>query len=849
MSIELTLKAKFDVPKQPISACAVSDDLCYVSFTSGTVMRCFLSKKPEILATKQEISKIFINPSNGSAIFSSPQGQNFTVKIGDTKLSQNLPKLDKLVLDAVEFIEDEREEENSFIGCSQSGKIFVSDFKGLYFTPLVQLYPGERLLAVTTDTLVTNILERRLFVSSQKNLYVFKALKFRDINCMRLQDALLYEGITESFSSSLVIRDDSLFWLNGDAIIVISLSNDLQIKQESKILVKGGRNLEIGEYSFFILLKDKIVAVSKYNFKTYTSDIHGNYSSAGNLYFYSHEGGIFKLKISGEKETLPGIFVDLEKFEQALKYTETEPLRNKILSQYASWLFEKANFIEAARKFAEISPDTVKFEKVILLFTQPPSSSLEKCQGLLTFLDLMVEKAANETQAASMFLWTINIRAKLLSEQAVTSSDIRTALTRVEFFDQEVIEGVFEIFENFGLIDEIFWFSEKIQNPKKYVDIALEIGSDYEGVLERLKTFENYPKDPAFLEIAYFYGPLFWKFCPTLWVDFLIPFIRLLEIKEILDICAFIDTEEQEIQGFRLFSAIKMECNVKASDTEWLEFYRIFTVLAFKIGHFWDFVQSVKDSVAVFDGQFALRTVLGNPKDEIACYTYLKSTKNLKLAVQIALENLQDLQLALKVIQEEQEEDKKNDLTLIVIKYLLTCGADINSVLSVYRSSTISFSDFVDILPESVTTDDIKQEFTRFLDDVKRKKDQDEETVRESQQALQLMREQLHGTTERTVLIGESQTCEFCGDNLFVSPFFAFLCGHCFHGECLKNFHLSNVAPAVKSALDRLPPEKLNDRVSSECPFCGDSFYVEQIFTPFIDKFKNHEELLAWEVL
>jgi len=64
----------------------------------------------------------------------------------------------------------------------------------------------------------------------------------------------------------------------------------------------------------------------------------------------------------------------------------------------------------------------------------------------------------------------------------------------------------------------------------------------------------------------------------------------------------------------------------------------------------------------------------------------------------------------------------------------------------------------------------------------------------------------------------------------------------------MTNFHLARVAPPVREALERLDQRRLEDRISSDCCLCGDSFLLESVFTPFVDDELDRQELQAWAV-
>ncbi|KAF4755896.1 Vacuolar protein sorting-associated protein 18 like protein, partial [Perkinsus olseni] len=97
----------------------------------------------------------------------------------------------------------------------------------------------------------------------------------------------------------------------------------------------------------------------------------------------------------------------------------------------------------------------------------------------------------------------------------------------------------------------------------------------------------------------------------------------------------------------------------------------------------------------------------------------------------------------------------------------------------------------------------------------------------------------VEGGLGRCVILSQTQRCDLCRQIIYSRGFYAFLCGHAMHKDCLEEA-LAMTKPQQDG------PDTPEDP-AADCFICGQNL-MDSLFMPFIDPNYDRNEMRDWEV-
>ncbi|EER12820.1 hypothetical protein Pmar_PMAR018075 [Perkinsus marinus ATCC 50983] len=233
-----------------------------------------------------------------------------------------------------------------------------------------------------------------------------------------------------------------------------------------------------------------------------------------------------------------------------------------------------------------------------------------------------------------------------------------------------------------------------------------------------------------------------------------------------------------------------------------------------------------------------------------------------KLAVDVALEH-DDLDLAIHNAQRcRSSKSEKRKIWLTILNYEAKKG-DMNALLKFYQESddVLTIADVLSSIPvnssNGATLGMFRSEIEKSLDQYEtdihllnmeleqHKKTMDVIESYTSQRAVERDfgggpsdGSNVEGGLGRCVILSQTQRCDLCRQIIYSRGFYAFLCGHTMHKDCLEE------------AIALMPPASGTDSPkdpAADCYICGSNL-MDSLFMPFIDPNYDRNEMRDWEV-
>ena len=823
-----------------ISAGEISSRVCYAVTGNGDVSRVFMdSTDSPVLITlpaKVEIARIFMQPSAAHALIVAKSAESFLITLEDGKVAP-LPKLSRLVAESVDWADA-----GALIG-TQSGQLCYFSFDQKQFRIVAELSGGQKFLALASTAIFGKTTSRSFFAASQKYLFSFSSPSVEDLSVARAAEFLFSEAPVEHRTSQLVVSDSGeLFWLNGAATVLIAEGSVKRTLPHSRFFGEVPKSFALTDFHLIYLLENRAVLVSRISFEAVSSLSlpHANFGqlrssiiSDGNEHYLFSDRKFFQIQIANETAQNWKLFLAQRNFQAALTAAATAAQRATVLKAHGAERLAAGDFRQAADLLAKIPDEFLDFEQVCLQFMGE-----RNIPALLLYLQTRLRSASTAVQASAIFVWCVELLARMIDsadgEEISRSRDALRAFVseRMGALDRTVIRVCYEVLESYGLTSEISWLAESAGDFEVAVSLALEFDGDYEGVLSRLRENSKIAAERK-LKIAAQYSPLFFKFCPSQFVDFLLAHAKNLDPAPFLP-----SALSAGPQGLRFIDGCMHH---KTSDL-----FRVAITLKTASSDESEIVSFIEAHArdTLFDRKFAERACKDHPRALVALQAI---SGRADLAVKTAL-SVNDVSLAIKSVVRADDICMRRRLWLEICKSVSKDG--VSPVLEIFHQAKgdIELSEVLKLLPEGTPIEAVKKEISRMVDDWKEKSEKLATEIEGHQKALELIKDDLRTAPERCVLLGQDQQCELCRLPLYTKRFFAFICGHCYHIDCMTSFHFARVAPQVREAMQKLDDRRLEERISSDCCLCGDSFLLESVFTPLVDEERDREELDAWAV-
>ncbi|KAF4655416.1 Vacuolar protein sorting-associated protein 18 like protein [Perkinsus chesapeaki] len=254
-----------------------------------------------------------------------------------------------------------------------------------------------------------------------------------------------------------------------------------------------------------------------------------------------------------------------------------------------------------------------------------------------------------------------------------------------------------------------------------------------------------------------------------------------------------------------------------------------------------------------FDVTFALRTCYTMGKTRALTVAY-GLVGQYKLAVDVALDH-DDLDLAIHDAKRcRSSKSGKRKLWLSILSYEAK-KSDMDCLLKLYRESdgVLTIADVLNSIPvnsaNGATLGMFRTEIEKSLDQYETEihmLNMDLEQHKKTMDAVERDfgsgpsdGSNVEGGLGRCVILSQMQRCDLCRQIIYSRPFYAFLCGHAMHKDCLKE--AMSVMAASKDG-----SEAAKDP-AADCFICGHNL-TDSLFMPFIDPNYDRNEIRDWEV-
>ena len=869
----------------------ISNRVVFSCMANGGVLRYFIDspvKEGEnpFMVPLPQIAKVFVSPTAGLAIASTVNAENYAILLDGGK-PVAIPKLKGQVIECVIWEEGDLEKKivpsgiiSSWISGNksvefsgavllgtQSGKIILVSLGGNFSRIIAE--SASKIRGLFSVEILGGLI---VYAATSKELYSFSTSSLTESPVIaKLSDYLVCESPAEG-RSEIVGDDKHLFWLCEAGTVLIDIDERLRSGKVNKVIPHSKmfgreipRSIALTNNHILYLLESRLVLVSKISCASVVSiplPIAQAFKpklvqDQSDIYCFG-DRRIFQIGVAHENAATWKFLLDNEEFDKALEAAKGSQ-KDIVKFKHAEFLMNSGECEKAASLFACVPDELKDFESVCLLFIES-----KKFSALLIYLQARLGGVSNAVQASSLFVWCVEIYAGEMSKNMEISSiyqQLQDSLhvfisDRASALDKSVVTVCYEIYEACGLTEEIFWLADAVGDVGISVGLALELYGDYEGVLSRLSNNKKIPADSKMRVVAE-YSSLLFKFCPAKFIDFLILNLS------IVDPCAFssvlatsisdLDSRKHAIRFIEAcISNVVVRNRARRTSAEgWTDLLNVLTRLKAKSGKEEDlinFLESCRND-ELFDYSFALR--------ECRTGHFLRAEVHLHLTVGSYSEallsalNVPDISLAKKCAEKAGDAgyNGTKGLWINICKYLVRSEST-DKLLEVYRQAQphLKLSDVLCLMPMDTPLSCLRKDVIDYFERSDRESLALMKEIEDNKKALALIKDNLRSAPDRCVLLQRDKKCELCHCEVYNRRFFAFICGHCFHMDCMKKFYFANVAPSVRDALERMEPKRVEQRISSDCPFCGDSFLLESVNAPFVDFTRNQDEIQSWQI-
>ncbi|KAH7695864.1 vacuolar protein sorting-associated protein 18 isoform 2, partial [Aphelenchoides avenae] len=221
-------------------------------------------------------------------------------------------------------------------------------------------------------------------------------------------------------------------------------------------------------------------------------------------------------------------------------------------------------------------------------------------------------------------------------------------------------------------------------------------------------------------------------------------------------------------------------------------------------------------------------------------------------------------------------EETRKRVWMEIAKHMITASKnDVQVPLQLLKESgdAIKIQDILSYFPEFTKIEHFKEPVCDCLKEHSRKIQDLQQEMKETHEMAQEIRRQLEKAKTKFMVVKAQDTCTKCKELLLTRPFYAFVCRHFFHKECLyaylqdffteqekalmeKLTHDEKVAKKVvemkagpekviASKRLKIVQDKLKTLIADDCPACG-SRMIESIDKPFFTDAEYRQELATW---
>ncbi|KAJ2156485.1 tethering complex subunit [Coemansia sp. RSA 552] len=584
--------------------------------------------------------------------------------------------------------------------------------------------------------------------------------------------------------------------------------------------------LALTEFHILLQYSDRVCAVSMLNNKL----VYDQPISAGDIlqgmtvdetkrtcWLYS-PGEIYELVVTDEDRDVWSIFLARRQFDRALQHCYNEAQRDAVLRAQAEHLFDRGEYTQSAECFART---TVGFEEAVLRFMDTDNTVLKSY--LLSKLRTL--RSQNRTQVTLIVMWLIEIYLTIIgsidskialarpgtilgsetqlsamvqedsTDSAATSPSVDVQPDATAALEKERAETQKELH---GLVEE---YKDAV-DPKTTYQLAESHGrrdfwlfyasmrGDYDCIVEYWMEKEDYARAIEVLghygtpDMFYRYAPALMNTEPTALVDILMRQPNLTPSKLVPALMRYSHRESSTNQSTRYlrFCIQKQMCR----DPVVYNYYLTLLVRessARDESELMGFLTTYGKDM-LYDPDYALRMCkrYGRIQSCVHLYSLLKLYED---AVELALEQ-GDIELA--QIHAERPEDGKlcKRLWLKIAQHVIQAKEPADRVMELVRSSNrLGVEDILPFFPDFTRVDDFKDDICTALEDYEMQIQDLRGEMDEATRTAEAMQRDMSSLKNRFAILSTEETCQICGQPLWLRQFYIFPCQHSFHSDCL----------------------------------------------------------------
>ncbi|XP_060828027.1 vacuolar protein sorting-associated protein 18 homolog isoform X2 [Bombus pascuorum] len=637
------------------------------------------------------------------------------------------------------------------------------------------------------------------------------------------------------------------------------------------------------EFHALLLYTDRVKGMSLLNQDLIFEDIYNDavggllnitkdYATRS-IWAYS-EKAVFKYKVNKEDRNVWQIYVDKGEFELAKQYCKDNPAHiDQVLVKQAEMLFKNKEYEKSALIYADTHSS---FEVISLKFLQE-----WQIDALKTFLKKKLEglKTQDKTQITMIVVWVIEL---FMNQMGVLRSnntsylhdpqylelqkqfDSFLAIPKVEECIKRNRSTIYDLMASHGDKDNLIRLTIMHCNYEEVIRQHL-YKNNYLDALEVLKSQNN-------KELFYQFAGILLQELPRPTMTALISQGSLLKPSKLLPALVSCNSDEKhakEVIRYLEFCVYKQSCQEQAIHNFLLSLYA-----RYKRDEVMRYISSQGQDINMvhYDVHYALRLCQEVGLTE-ACVQLSALLGLWTTAVDLALTINVDLAKQIAAMPSDHDDELRKKLWLKIAEHVVREKDDIQQAMEfLQHCDIVRIEDILPFFSDFVTIDHFKdaicnslQEYNQHIQDLK-------EEMQEATKAAELIRKDIQEFRTRCTFINTKDTCNTCGVQLLLRPFYVFPCGHRFHSDCLvaaltpmlsmdqrtkladlqrqltalsnKPEDTRSVRSVSLSTKDQIKAD-IDDLIASECLYCGE-LMIESIDKPFIEEEDYERVMKEW---
>ncbi|KAL3446270.1 Pep3/Vps18/deep orange family-domain-containing protein [Aspergillus insuetus] len=647
---------------------------------------------------------------------------------------------------------------------------------------------------------------------------------------------------------------------------------------------RGGKKLiqdpittmTLSEWHILVLVEGRIIAVNRMNDEIIFDQevLEPGQGALGlvtdavkHTYWLFTNQEIYEICVEDEDRDVWKIFLQKQKFDQALEYAHTSSQKDVVATASGDYLASKGRYLEAAGVWGKSSKG---FEDVCLtLIKRGQHDALRKY--LLS--QLSVYKKSSSMQRIMVASWLIevfmtklnslddNITTKAELAEGASTEEIETELRAVRSEFQEFVtkyksdldqKTAYDIISSHGREKELLYFATVV-NDHNYV---LSYWIQRENWTEALNVLQR-QSEP---EVFYKHSSVLMTHAATGLVDILMRQTNLEPEKLIPALLNYNNTVNVSLnqnQAVRYLNFIIVNHpRPSAAVHNTLISIHASSHSSSEAGLL-TYLQSQPSSPPPYDADFALRLCIQHQRVQSCIHIYSAMGQYLQ-AVELALQH-EDIEMAAIIADRPEGNNKlrKKLWLLVAEKRIRQPGTGIKDAIEfLRRCELLRIEDLIPFFPDFVVIDDFKDEICSALEDYSRHIDALRQEMDNSAQTARQIRSEIAGLDTRYAIVEPGEKCWICSLPVLSRQFFVFPCQHAFHSDCLGREVLDGAGGKKKYIRDlqaqlnegTLPAarreeivKELDGLIAEACILCGDHA-IKQIDKPFITSSDNLDE-------